>query len=69
MFRYALLKQGLQAIGTDAPTDEAQAVEHLGLSPKLVLGERNNLKVTFPEDLDMARMLLEARLLNTGRSA
>jgi len=61
MFRYGLLKQGLQAIGTDAPTDEAQAIEHLGLAPKLVMGERNNLKVTFPEDLDMATMLLQAR--------
>lgn len=61
MFRYGLLKQALETLGTDKPTDEAQAVEHLGLAPKLVLGERNNLKVTFPEDMEMARMILEAR--------
>jgi 2-C-methyl-D-erythritol 4-phosphate cytidylyltransferase len=61
MFRYGLLKRALQALGTDKPTDEAQAVEHLGLSPKLVLSDRNNLKVTFPEDLQMAAMTLQAR--------
>ncbi len=59
MFRYGLLKRALQALGTDKPTDEAQAVEYLGLSPKLVLSDRNNLKVTFPEDLDMAEMILK----------
>lgn len=61
MFRYGLLKRALQAMGIDKPTDEAQAVEHLGLAPKLVLSDRNNLKVTFPEDLQMAHMILQAR--------
>jgi 2-C-methyl-D-erythritol 4-phosphate cytidylyltransferase len=59
MFRYGLLRRALEASGTDAPTDESQAVEHLGFSPKLVMGERNNLKVTYPEDIEMARMLLQ----------
>jgi 2-C-methyl-D-erythritol 4-phosphate cytidylyltransferase len=61
MFRYGLLKRALQALGTDKPTDEAQAVEHLGFAPKLVLSDRNNLKITFPEDLQMAHMILQAR--------
>lgn len=61
MFRYGLLKRALQALGTDKPTDEAQAIEHLGFAPKLVLSDRNNLKVTFPEDLEMAHMILQAR--------
>lgn len=61
MFRYGLLKQALEAFGSNTPTDEAQAVERMGFSPRLVLGERNNLKVTFPEDMDMASMLLQAR--------
>jgi len=59
MFRYGLLKRALQALGTDKPTDEAQAVEHLGFAPKLVLSDRNNLKVTFPEDLMMAERILK----------
>ncbi len=61
MFRYGLLKRALQSLGTDRPTDEAQAVEHLGFAPKLVLSNRNNLKVTFPEDIEMAEMILKTR--------
>ncbi|WP_109013845.1 2-C-methyl-D-erythritol 4-phosphate cytidylyltransferase [Novimethylophilus kurashikiensis] len=61
MFHYGLLKRALESFGSNMPTDEAQAVERLGFAPKLILGERNNLKVTFPEDLDMAGMLLQAR--------
>ena len=50
MFRYDLLKRALLQAG-DAPTDEAQAVEALGLRPKLVQGELRNLKITYPQDL------------------
>jgi 2-C-methyl-D-erythritol 4-phosphate cytidylyltransferase len=59
MFRYGLLRRALQALGTDTPTDEAQAVEYLGLSPKLVPGDVRNLKVTFPRDLALAEMILK----------
>lgn len=58
MFPHGLLRRALQAIGTTAPTDEAQAVEFLGFSPKLVLGDGHNLKVTYPEDLAMASLIL-----------
>lgn len=58
MFRHALLREALLAIGTDAPTDEAQAVEFLGHAPKLVPGDGENLKVTYPEDLRMAALIL-----------
>lgn len=61
MFRYGILRQALEAMVDAIPTDEAQAVERQGLYPKLVLGERNNLKVTFPEDLEMAKLILQAR--------
>lgn len=58
MFPHGLLRKALQAIGTDAPTDEAQAIEFLGHAPKLVLGDGHNLKVTYPEDLAMAGLIL-----------
>ena len=58
MFRYEMLKRALQA--TDGkPTDEAQAIETLGLKPKLVPGELSNLKVTFPQDLLLAEAILK----------
>ncbi|SNR74548.1 2-C-methyl-D-erythritol 4-phosphate cytidylyltransferase [Methylobacillus rhizosphaerae] len=59
MFRYQLLKQALQQAG-GAPTDEAQAVEALGFSPKLVPGELRNLKITYPQDLKLVEAILLA---------
>lgn len=58
MFHYKLLRAALRASGTEAPTDEAQAVELLGYAPKLVMGDGHNLKVTYPEDLVIAELLL-----------
>src|SRR5438445_242203 len=42
-------------------TDEASAIEQLGLKPRLVAGSRENLKVTWPEDLAMAEAILRRR--------
>jgi 2-C-methyl-D-erythritol 4-phosphate cytidylyltransferase len=59
MFRYGLLKKALQNAGA-TPTDEAQAVEALGLKPLLVPGELRNLKITYPQDLALAEAILMA---------
>jgi 2-C-methyl-D-erythritol 4-phosphate cytidylyltransferase len=58
MFRYATLKKALSEF-EGMPTDEAEAVEALGLSPKLVHGELRNLKVTYPQDLEILEMIFE----------
>jgi 2-C-methyl-D-erythritol 4-phosphate cytidylyltransferase len=63
MFRYVLLQRALestQAKGV-AVTDEAQAVEALGLQPKLVAGDADNIKITLPEDLPRAERILRSR--------
>jgi len=60
MFRAGLLLQALER-ATGAPTDEAAAIEQLGLKPRLVAGSRENLKVTWPEDLAIAESMLKAR--------
>ena len=61
MFRYQLLLRALDA-ATDpsAITDDASAVEALGLAPKLVEGHPRNLKVTLPADIQIAEMYLAA---------
>ncbi|MCX7627381.1 MAG: 2-C-methyl-D-erythritol 4-phosphate cytidylyltransferase [Methylophilaceae bacterium] len=59
MFRYGLLRTALKAMGTELPTDEAQAVEFLGHAPRLVPGDDRNLKVTYPADLRMAELILK----------
>jgi 2-C-methyl-D-erythritol 4-phosphate cytidylyltransferase len=60
MFRYGFLVEALRRCGPDAVTDEASAVERIGLKPKLVMGETRNLKVTFSDDLALVARLLEA---------
>jgi len=41
-----------------APTDEAQALEHAGLAPRLVEGEATNIKITTAGDLALAAAIL-----------
>jgi 2-C-methyl-D-erythritol 4-phosphate cytidylyltransferase len=60
LFRFGFLVEALRRCGPDAVTDEAGAVERIGLKPRLVMGELRNLKVTYPEDLALAALLLEA---------
>ncbi|MGE5386902.1 MAG: 2-C-methyl-D-erythritol 4-phosphate cytidylyltransferase [Betaproteobacteria bacterium] len=56
MFRYRTLCDALER--STGVTDEAGAIEALGLKPRLVRGESTNLKVTFPSDLAMAGWIL-----------
>ena len=56
MFRYELLVHALNS--SSDVTDEAQAVEALGLSPMLVAGSVRNIKVTLPEDAEIAEIYL-----------
>ena len=65
MFRYRLLVEALHAADHTRITDEAAAIESLGLRPRLVPGSASNLKVTYPEDLAIARAILEARSRGT----
>jgi 2-C-methyl-D-erythritol 4-phosphate cytidylyltransferase len=60
MFRLGLLERALREAGSEA-TDEASAIEALGLRPRLVRGEAENFKLTWPADFDLAQRLLSAR--------
>ena len=57
MFRHGTLVQALRAAGSDM-TDEASAIEQLGLQPRLVESDSRNLKVTYPQDLELAGLIL-----------
>ena len=64
MFRLGVLHSAIEsafASGADI-TDEASAMELLGYSPKLVVGEPGNIKVTLPEDLALAELQLDCIL-------
>lgn len=59
LFPVGLLARALEQAPPDgAVTDEAAAVERLGLRPRLVPGGAGNLKVTEPADLALAEALL-----------
>jgi 2-C-methyl-D-erythritol 4-phosphate cytidylyltransferase len=60
MFRYKLLNLALGSAPDPLTiTDDASAVEALGLAPKLVEGHPRNLKVTLPSDIRIAEMYLD----------
>lgn len=61
MFRLADLTRALEHAG-DQVTDEASAIEAMGVSPKLVTAAAFNFKVTYPQDMQLAEAVLAARL-------
>ncbi|MCG6969028.1 MAG: 2-C-methyl-D-erythritol 4-phosphate cytidylyltransferase [Gammaproteobacteria bacterium] len=65
MFRLQALRAALQQAIEDGfmVTDEASAMEHSGLKPKLVEGHADNIKVTRPEDLPLAEFYLKSLYL------
>ncbi|MDP1574746.1 MAG: 2-C-methyl-D-erythritol 4-phosphate cytidylyltransferase [Coxiellaceae bacterium] len=62
-FRYGLLKPAIERSLQENKiiTDEASAMEQNGHHPKMVLGDVRNFKITFPEDLVLAELLLTDR--------
>ena len=64
MFRLQALHDALAAVadtGFAGITDEASAMERLGLRPRLVEGSAMNLKVTYPADFAFAEAVLKGR--------
>ena len=63
MFRIGLLEQALddaEAKGLEV-TDEASAVEALGLKPRLVACSADNFKLTYPQDFERAEAIFHMR--------
>ena len=60
-FSYTLLRDAFRKAKEDGVTgsDEAQVVERLGNDVYAVLGSQRNLKITRPEDMELARFYLE----------
>ncbi|UTW46182.1 2-C-methyl-D-erythritol 4-phosphate cytidylyltransferase [bacterium SCSIO 12696] len=63
MFRYGTLRKALEsaALNNIQPTDEASAIEQLGLIHKVIEGQRDNIKITRAEDLAIAAAILLAQ--------
>lgn len=61
LFRLGLLRDCLQRALAENKviTDEASALEAFGYRPLMVKGRSDNIKITYPEDLAIARFILE----------
>ena len=60
MFRLGVLAEALAKAG-DSVTDEAGAIESIGLAPRLVEAPAENFKVTHGADFAVAAAILQAR--------
>jgi 2-C-methyl-D-erythritol 4-phosphate cytidylyltransferase len=47
--------------GWEEATDDAFLIEKMGIPVKMIEGEEDNIKVTTPQDLDMARFLMSKK--------
>ena len=63
VLRASLADPGLRALATD----DASLVEGAGTPVRMVEGAPDNLKVTRPEDLPVAELLLARRRADQGR--
>jgi 2-C-methyl-D-erythritol 4-phosphate cytidylyltransferase len=65
LFPYHLLKQSLETSLADKQmiTDEASAIEYSGLQPQMVMGHYDNIKITHPNDILIARAIMDYQSL------
>ncbi len=66
VFEAGLLRRAYQQIAdgklaTEGITDDAQLIEALGETVRIVEGESTNIKITYPEDAELAEALLGKR--------
>ena len=58
-FQLGLLAEAFQQAESPLFTDDASVVEQLGHAIHIIPGEQKNIKITFPEDLEIAALLLK----------
>jgi 2-C-methyl-D-erythritol 4-phosphate cytidylyltransferase len=61
-FKYDIIREALEEASREKylGTDEAELVERLGKEVVIVLGSRENLKITTPEDIKHAELILSS---------
>jgi 2-C-methyl-D-erythritol 4-phosphate cytidylyltransferase len=57
-FQAQLIKNAYQQAKSSSFTDDATVLENMGETIQLVEGNRENVKITYPEDLDLAEVFL-----------
>ena len=64
IFQYELLKKAMNAVlvAGRSVTDEASAIELIGLTPRVVEGDKTNIKITHPQDMVLAESIINSWL-------
>ena len=63
MIKPDLLRKGFEKVQAEGleVTDDVSIIEQLGLPVKLTMGEYTNLKLTTPDDMQVAEQILSSR--------
>ena len=61
MFKFGVLIKALKNVVNNNIhiTDEAEAVAHIGGKVKIVIGSKNNIKITVADDLKLANYYID----------
>lgn len=62
VFKASILKNSYNQAYISDFTDDASVVENTGTAVQLVMGNRENIKITFPEDLQITELFLKTTL-------
>ncbi len=63
MFRYGLLQSAIEDLvnSGEKVTDESAAMERMGHTPMMVMGDKDNIKITHESDLILAAAVLQSQ--------
>jgi len=61
VFRTSIIQESYKTPWIPEFTDDASVVEHSGIAVQMVMGNRENIKITFPEDLRIAELFLGSK--------
>jgi len=59
VFKASIIRESYHQSEIPEFTDDASVIEHFGVAVHLVMGNRENIKITFPEDLRIAELFLK----------
>jgi 2-C-methyl-D-erythritol 4-phosphate cytidylyltransferase len=65
-FQSSLLRKAYEQEYSTEFTDDASVVERLGVNINIIAGSYTNIKITFPEDIAIAEMLLNQKATKSG---
>jgi 2-C-methyl-D-erythritol 4-phosphate cytidylyltransferase len=64
VFKASIIQESYHQSWIPGFTDDASVVEHAEYSVRLVMGNRENIKITFPEDLQFAELYMKSNPWN-----